>query len=440
MRDYEFGNLICSLRKNKSLSQQELAQLVGTTNKAVSKWENGISKPSVDKIKKLSQILDCPIEDLLSAQKTKTPKQITKIVITGGPCAGKSTAMTRIQNHFEKLGYSVVFITESATELILSGTNPHTLQSNYDFEQSILKLQLSKEKIFEETALNLKNDKVLLVCDRGTLDCKTYLTQAEFDSILKNLNLTESKLRDDYDAVFHLITAALGAEEYYTLSNNKARFETPEEAIQKDKNLIKAWTGHPHLRIIDNSTDFDSKINRLLTEISLFLGEPIPYEIERKFLIKMPNTKLLEKDNMCTKVEIIQTYLISEPGSETRIRQRGSNGSFTYTITTKEKISNLKRIEKEERISESEYLEYLLKADTSKRQIRKTRYCMVYNNQYFEIDIYPFSKEKAIMEIELSDENQEVVVPEFIEIIKEVTNDENYKNYALASINNTSLF
>ena len=43
---------------------------------------------------------------------------ITKIVITGGPCAGKSTAMTWIQDHFTKLGYKVLFIAETATELI----------------------------------------------------------------------------------------------------------------------------------------------------------------------------------------------------------------------------------------------------------------------------------------------------------------------------------
>ena len=73
-----------------------------------------------------------------------------------------------------------------------------------------------------------------------------------------------------------------------------------------------------------------------------------------------------------------------------------------------------------------------MEADTNKKQIRKTRYCLIYKNQYFEIDIYPFWQDKAIMEIELSDENQEINLPKFIEIIKEVTNDEEYKNYNLA--------
>lgn len=73
-------------------------------------------------------------------------------------------------------------------------------------------------------------------------------------------------------------------------------------------------------------------------------------------------------------------------------------------------------------------------ADTTKRQIRKNRYCLTYENQYFEIDIYPFWDDKAIVEIELSDENAEITFPEQIHVIKEVTEDEAYKNASLAQI------
>jgi CYTH domain-containing protein len=175
-------------------------------------------------------------------------------------------------------------------------------------------------------------------------------------------------------------------------------------------------------------------MQRLLTEISLFLGEPEPYEIERKYLIKYPSIKSLENDANCTKVEIIQTYLKSEDGVEMRVRQRGQNGSYLYTKTTKKQLSPVKRIEYEERISQDEYLNLLMNADTSCKQIRKTRYCLVYKNQYFEIDIYPFWKDQAIMEIELQTEDQEISFPPQIEIVKEVTNDKNYSNYALSKI------
>ena len=87
-------------------------------------------------------------------------------------------------------------------------------------------------------------------------------------------------------------------------------------------------------------------------------------------------------------------------------------------------------------LKEADCILLLLEADTERRQIRKTRYCLMHENQYFEIDIYPFWNDKAILEIELSDENSKINFPENIKIIKEVTDDENYKNASLAKINN----
>jgi len=81
---------------------------------------------------------------------------------------------------------------------------------------------------------------------------------------------------------------------------------------------------------------------------------------------------------------------------------------------------------------QSEYLNLLLEADTSKRQIRKTRYCLTYKNQYFEIDVFPFWDDIAIIEIELSDEEKNIEFPTRIRVIKEVTDDEEYTNYSLA--------
>ena len=49
-----------------------------------------------------------------------------------------------------------------------------------------------------------------------------------------------------------------------------------------------------------------------------------------------------------------------------------------------------------------------------------------------EIDIFPFSKDKAILEIELNEEQQAFQLPNFIEVIKEVTDDDKYKNVNLA--------
>ena len=356
-----------------------------------------------------------------------------KIVLTGGPCAGKSTAKRWIEKEFTQKGYLVVFVPETVTQLYEMGIGISNFENNYDFQKTVLTLQLNKEIEFEIAAKNTSSDKVLLVCDRGTMDGKAFITETDFNKIIKELKKNEISLRDGYDAVFHLVTAAKGALDFYNTINNSARTETPMEAIEIDDKIISAWTGHPHFRVIDNSADFDDKMRKLIKEISTFLGEPTPYEIEKKFLIKKPSIQWLESLKECKKIEILQTYLVSdEPSIERRVRQRGEGRHFTFTLTTKEKINGLKRIEQEENITEKDYISLLMDADIKLHPIRKTRYCLMYNYQYLEIDIYPDWNNQAILEVELNNENQSIQLPPEIEIIKEVTYDDNYKNSSLA--------
>ena len=68
MRDYSFGNFISTLREKNGLSQYQLGVLVGVSDKAVSKWENGASKPRINTIKKLAQILNVSVNELLTCE------------------------------------------------------------------------------------------------------------------------------------------------------------------------------------------------------------------------------------------------------------------------------------------------------------------------------------------------------------------------------------
>ena len=434
MNDYEFGNYLYGLRKKAGLSQTELALQLDVTNKAVSKWENGKAKPSTGTLRKLADLFGVSVDGLLEKKKGSHTVEITKIVITGGPCAGKTTAMSWIQSNFTKLGYTVLFVPETATELITGGVAPWTCGTNADYQKCQMKLQLAKERIFEQGASTMPVEKVLIVCDRGTLDNKAYMSSLDFTTVVSSLGCNEVELRDSYDAVFHLVTAAKGAEQFYTTANNAARTETVEQAAELDDKLIAAWTGHPHLRIIDNAAGFEDKLKKLIAEIAAFLGEPEPFEIERKFLMEYPDIEKLEKLPNCQRVEIIQTYLTAPEGEESRVRQRGADGNYIYIQTTKKKVTGLKRVEVERRLTKDEYLRLLMDADPNCRPIRKTRYCLTYDNQYFEIDVYPFWDDQAIVEIELNNENDEIRFPADIKVIKEVTEDESFKNASLARV------
>ena len=362
-------------------------------------------------------------------------KSLNKIVITGGPCGGKTSGLARISRELSDKGYEVVIIPETATFLKESGVkSDKEYLSGYEFEKMLFFLQLRLEDLFNQYAESLNDKKVIILCDRGIIDGKAYLTNEEYFNLLEELGLDNIEARDMYDAVFHLKTVADGKEEYYTCENNEARTETAQEAREADIKTLNAWIGHPHFRVIDNSTEFDGKMDRLMAEIYSYLGLPVPIEIERKYLIKMPNIQNILSKYNAVKSDIIQVYLISEnENEEVRIRQRGADGSYTYYLTKKIKRDDMSRYEIEEKISKERYLELLMQADSNKGIIKKTRYCFVYENQYFELDVYPFCDDKAILEIELTEESKEVRIPNDIIVIADVTNNDNFKNVNIAS-------
>lgn len=358
-------------------------------------------------------------------------KAITRIVITGGPCAGKTTAFGMLEQVLTGQGYKVFVVPETFTDMYNGGIRL-TEYECVTFQTMLMQYLLYKEEIYSMAAEAVNAEKVVILYDRGLMDNKAYMSDDDFTTLLKNIDKTEIEIRDEYDAVIHLVTAANGAENFYSL-DNKARYETLEMARDVDNKLIGAWTGHPHLRIIDNSTDFKGKMSRLLNEVYSVLGIPVPIEIERKYLVQMPDIKFIVSNFNCIKSEIIQTYLVSdEKGVEKRIRQRGLNGVYSYYYTEKHFISDASRFEKERRITEKEYLSLLTKADTRLRSIRKDRYCFVWNNLYFELDVYPFWNDVAVLEIELTKETDYIVLPLFITVIKDVTDDDRFKNRMLA--------
>lgn len=157
-------------------------------------------------------------------------------------------------------------------------------------------------------------------------------------------------------------------------------------------------------------------------------------EIERKFLIRYPDINRL--DTLCYKrSEIIQTYLVDEDeASSSRVRLRKTGGEIEYTKTIKKRINNRSREEHEEILSKEEYEGLLRFKDPDLNVIKKTRWCIKEGELVLEIDVFPFWTDRAFLEIELDSEEQEINIPSYIEIIKEVTEDKRYTNRALSKI------
>lgn len=159
----------------------------------------------------------------------------------------------------------------------------------------------------------------------------------------------------------------------------------------------------------------------------------LPLEIERKYLIKFPDVSLLEQQPVYMKIEMEQAYLKDQgETSGMRIRKSTLNGKTTYKKTFKKNITNVTRIEIEDDISEQSWLEFLKEVDPESTPIKKVRHCFMYNSQLFELDIYPFWSDRATLELEISSEDQQITLPPFIEVIKEVTEDKRYTNRSLS--------
>lgn len=157
-----------------------------------------------------------------------------------------------------------------------------------------------------------------------------------------------------------------------------------------------------------------------------------PLEIERKFLIVYPNLADLAARADGDVSEIVQTYLAAENGVSERVRARTRGGVTIYTHNTKIKLNAMKRIEFEDTIGEAEYTALLHRADPACRRIEKTRYCVRAGGFVWEIDIFPFWMDKAFLEVELPCEDTPIVLPDFVHLIREVTEDSRYTNHALA--------
>lgn len=361
-----------------------------------------------------------------------TMAPIHRIVLTGGPCGGKSTALARLSGRLESFGFRVFLVPEAATLLFSGGASlaGASAEQIVAFQGNLIRLQLSLEDSFVRLAQSSDAPSVV-VCDRGATDARAYMPESSWQALLDENGWNVVALRDRrYDAVIHMVTAAEGAEAFYTTSNNTARTESPAQARALDAKLRDAWLGHPHLRVIDNSSDFADKVRRVVEAVCRVTGVPEPVEVERKFLVQ----KVIEPLPVrAEEIEIEQTYLRTSDGSEARVRRRGQRGSFVYTHTVKRPLREGQRVEVERSIPAREYVALLAQADPAMSPVKKRRTCFLWEGHYFELDRFESPRPGlVVLEVELDDPSSSVPLPPFLSIEREVTSEPAYSNAWIA--------
>lgn len=420
MKHYELGNNIYNLRIKKGLTQREIAEKLSISDKAISKWENGTSKPSVYNLQKLANIFDITLEELLKVSKEKKEKQIIKIIITGGPLSGKSTCCHQVKDYFKKIGYKVVIVPSMETILEENGF------SDYNNYEELLKNQIEFEKTFNNLIQTIDENKILVLYDGASLDIRSKCSKREFTTICNKLSISKEEIRNSYDAIFHLKSISKWDTKLFKKLNNNNKIDS-SLAINIDDRIIDVWIAHANYRIINCYNSIEDKAKKLIHEISKFLNEDERFYIEKKYLINIPNISYLDKLDNSSKVKMTLTYLNkSSEKCDIKLLLRDEDGKKFYQkiIKGNNKKSTIS-------LTAEQYIDELDNKMIDRNSIIKYRYSFIYHSVYYKIDIFK-DKDFSILEVDLLNSHETIHFPSFIEVIKDVSDDVNYKNYNIS--------
>ena len=320
-----------------------------------------------------------------------------------------------------------------------------------------------------------KGIKAVVICDRGAMDPSAYIDRELWLRMLKELGVDETDLRDHrYDCVVHLVTAAKGAEAFYTTDSNSVRSEGLEMARRLDALVMNAWVGHASLQVIDNLSvcNFAQKCDRVVQAVLTRLGLvadlqrygklvrkhkfivknfkmedsfPVPFRdfnVERTFFSSISFFLIL--------FHFIDIYLVNttHDNMQIRLRRREQLGSASVhlNMTIRHAEHDGQRVETRRNLTFREFEALRAQADPSRIPIIKRRRCFLYKDRYFQIDVYKQPCEGLVMleayldyESNSSDSSKRSstpdrinsMLPEWFEV-SEVTNEKEYSMFALA--------
>jgi hypothetical protein len=251
-------------------------------------------------------------------------------------------------------------------------------------------------------------------------------------------------MRDNrYNQIVHMVSAANGAEDFYSTEDHSCRSEGVDLARELDYKSAAAWIGHPYFDVIDNSTDFDAKVNRMIEcvcqKLSIDTGDRLLRTSRKlKFLVSGPLSDI--QFPSFQDFNVVHHYLqTSGQRVQTRLRKRGQNGHWSYIHTTRRPHVHGQSIEVKTQLTQRDYLNMLAQKDDAHFTIFKKRRCFLVNNQYFQLDIYqepshPRCRGLMLLETYTSLEGDYLKrsLPKFLNILKEVTGDPSYSMYNLS--------
>uniref|UniRef100_A0A7S0P2L2 NadR/Ttd14 AAA domain-containing protein n=1 Tax=Calcidiscus leptoporus TaxID=127549 RepID=A0A7S0P2L2_9EUKA len=205
-----------------------------------------------------------------------TETRVIRIVLTGGPCGGKSSSLAPLMESAKREGFDVYCAPEIATMVFNCGfsfptpDDPRVEEKILAFQTAVFKLQLQLERSMTLIAASTGRPSIIIF-DRGLLDGKAYMSGESWTQLLHDVahdgrdvvllgeDVSEEYILHRYDGVIHLVTAADGAEAFYKhretqddQGNIVFRRESAAQAIEQDRRTRECWADHPQLVVVRN--------------------------------------------------------------------------------------------------------------------------------------------------------------------------------------------
>lgn len=204
---------------------------------------------------------------------------IPKIVLTGGPGGGKTTAINFLRKNLPCRGITPIFVPELATMLYEAGIRWMDIgheneKKGYLFQVQMIQAQIEHEDTITAFASLVPGERKVIICDRGTIDNMAYADDSWHEDILSQVG-SLGYLKRRYDGIVHLDTQAYG--QGYTRENNPARYQDAEGAVANDKRVHSLWAAGPyvpHLRI-GYDISLDEKLKIVSDRVSSLVGSGV---------------------------------------------------------------------------------------------------------------------------------------------------------------------
>jgi predicted ATPase len=191
---------------------------------------------------------------LIRSCQCREPHARKRIVLTGGPGAGKTAVLELVH----QLTCEHVVVLPEAASLLFRGGFPRGPSTG---ERAATQRAIFHVQRELEASADAKDHAAIQLCDRGTVDGSAYWPGP--DTIWSAIGVTRESEIARYDAVIHLRTPTAAAYNHA----NPLRIETAAEAARIDDKIAEAWRGHPHRIVIDSTTDFMDKAKRAVAMI-----------------------------------------------------------------------------------------------------------------------------------------------------------------------------